>query len=112
VTGIPTSYRRIATVLALLCQGCFPASKESAVTDFSLPATDGVTFRLGDHVGREVVLLVFFATWSKPSRSALLHLQRLYEDARDPDAGQCTFKHPIVDGGARYCGPGASVICY
>jgi hypothetical protein len=24
----------------------------------------------------------------------------------DPDAGGCTFQHPLLDGGARFCAPG------
>lgn len=27
-------------------------------------------------------------------------------DGDSPDGGQCTFKHPLLDAGARYCGPG------
>lgn len=27
-------------------------------------------------------------------------------DAGNPDAPQCGFKHPLLDAGARYCGPG------
>lgn len=59
-----------------------PAESPSPVQEFSLYATDGTPVRLGDHLGRDVVLLAFFATWSKPSRAVLVHLEELHREKR------------------------------
>ena len=42
--------------------------------DFELPLRDGSTFHLLDHVGREVVILNFFATWCEPCRAEMPEL--------------------------------------
>lgn len=44
--------------------------------DFELTLRDGSAFRLADHVGREVVVLNFFATWCGPCRAEMPELQR------------------------------------
>src|SRR5207247_1009810 len=46
--------------------------------DFQLDALDGSTVRLGDHLGREVVLLDFWATFCEPCLAAMPHLDALY----------------------------------
>jgi len=45
--------------------------------DFELPLLGGGTFRLSDHVGKEVVVLNFFATWCEPCRAEIPELNRL-----------------------------------
>ena len=64
---------------------------------FELDLLDGTKFRLADHVGREVVLLNFFATWCEPCRTEMPELLRFQEqNAKQPfllvaiDAGEET----------------------
>jgi peroxiredoxin len=45
---------------------------------FELPTLEGETFRLADHVGREVVVLNFFATWCGPCREEMPELARFH----------------------------------
>jgi thiol-disulfide isomerase/thioredoxin len=44
--------------------------------DFEIKTLDGETFKLADHVGREVVILNFFTTWCGPCRAEMPELQR------------------------------------
>ncbi len=68
----------------LSCGGPQPASSVPAVApkavDFAARDLGGRTFRLSDHLGQRVILLVFWATWSKPSLSELTHLRRMYAE--------------------------------
>lgn len=43
-----------------------------------LPTIDGKRFKLSEHVGREVVILNFFATWCAPCRAEMPELERFY----------------------------------
>jgi len=53
---------------------------ERKAPDFTLALRDGSTFRLAEHIGRDVVVLNFFATWSVPARTALPELQRFADE--------------------------------
>jgi thiol-disulfide isomerase/thioredoxin len=46
---------------------------------FELDLLDGSKFRLADHIGREVILLNFFATWCEPCRAEMPELTRYQE---------------------------------
>ena len=82
-------------VLAAACGGlsCAPEGAAGAgattaadakaagmATDFAARDTDGRTFRLSDHLGKEVILLDFWATWCEPCLSEMPHLERIYEE--------------------------------
>ena len=43
--------------------------------DFELPMRGGGVFRLSEHIGREVIVLNFFATWCEPCREEMPELQ-------------------------------------
>lgn len=45
--------------------------------DFEVPTLEGERFRLSEHVGREVLILNFFATWCGPCREEMPELDRL-----------------------------------
>jgi len=54
-----------------------PAAWQGKVAaDFDLKTLGGESFRLADHVGREVVVLNFFATWCGPCRQEMPELAR------------------------------------
>ena len=46
--------------------------------DFELPALDGKNVRLSDHLGKDVVLIDFWATFCDPCLTAMPHLDELY----------------------------------
>ncbi len=52
-------------------------------TDFTLRDTDGKTVQLSDYLGKQVVLIDFWATWCVPCEAELPHLQQLYAANKD-----------------------------
>lgn len=57
-----------------------PASSPATTTapDFTARDVDGKTFRLSDHVGKEVVLLDFWSTYCEPCKAEFPHLRAMY----------------------------------
>jgi peroxiredoxin len=82
----------IAAALALLAAACpapsgrgpetAAAAGGSRVSDFSLFDLDGGEFRLSDHLGKEVIVMNFWATWCKPCQVEFPHLQKMWERGR------------------------------
>lgn len=78
----------VAALGLALALGCAPASGPAgdatralpadAAPDFELPALDGSVVRLSDHLGKDVVLLDFWATFCEPCLVAMPELDRLY----------------------------------
>ena len=69
--------------------------------DFELTLLDGSTFRLGDRIGRHVIILNFFATWCGPCRAEMPELER-YQKAHKDDGViligiDAEEKHTIVE---------------
>jgi peroxiredoxin len=56
--------------------GSLPAD---AAPDFELPSLDGGSVRLHDHLGKDVVLLDFWATFCQPCLVAMPELERLHD---------------------------------
>jgi peroxiredoxin len=54
-----------------------------AAGNFSLKDVDGNTHRLSDYLGRQVVVLSFFATWCEPCKIELMELRDYYREHRD-----------------------------
>jgi peroxiredoxin len=78
--------RGIASLLWLVTfcvGGCGGAQTGGPATgyapDFTLPDIAGRWVRLSDHLGKDVVLINFWATWCAPCASELPHLERLYQ---------------------------------
>src|SRR5271168_972943 len=62
-----------------------PAQSASAGTvapDFTAAGVDGKTFRLSDHLGKDVILLDFWSTYCEPCKAEFPHLRSLYDDGR------------------------------
>ncbi len=56
-----------------------PGGSSAELPDFTLDTIDGERFRLSDHVGKEVIVLSFWATWCMPCLAELPHLEELYQ---------------------------------
>ena len=89
---------RLATFAAVAsalvaCGAAAPAASSTPVSgalvttapDFTARDLDGKTFRLSDHLGREVVLLDFWSTFCEPCKAEFPHLRTMYE--RDKSRG-------------------------
>ncbi|MEZ4267189.1 MAG: TlpA disulfide reductase family protein [Myxococcota bacterium] len=53
--------------------------KVSASATFAVTDIDGRRFALADHLGRDVVLLSFWATFCEPCKTEMPYLQRMHE---------------------------------
>jgi len=74
-------------LILLGCSGGAASSAPSAASgaqlappDFELSTTDGKSERLSDHLGKEVVLLDFWATFCEPCLAGMPHLDALYRE--------------------------------
>jgi peroxiredoxin len=77
-----------AAALWLSCEGGAPRPAATSgggfaagtiAPDFTARDLDGKTFRLSDHLGKEVVLLDFWSTYCEPCRAEFPHLRALYD---------------------------------
>ena len=55
----------------------------SGLPDFELNSVAGDTVRLSEYLGRDVILMAFWATWCEPCKSELPHLDQLYRAHKD-----------------------------
>lgn len=77
---------------ALLATACAPGQAAGTATpsaaegarppDFELPTLDGRSVRLSDHLGKDVILMDFWATYCEPCLRAMPHLDALYKKHR------------------------------
>jgi peroxiredoxin len=79
---------RLSDLLAILAivafiSGCATSGTGQRARDFSLRDLDGQTVRLSDHLGKDVVLISFWATWCVPCLAELPHFDRIYREQRD-----------------------------
>lgn len=60
-----------------------PSSAGATPPDFQLETLTGETARLSDHLGKEVVLVDFWATFCEPCLASMPHLDALYKKYKD-----------------------------
>jgi peroxiredoxin len=83
--------RRLLLAASVMALGACSAPQERAQgeapgarpPDFELAALDGETVRLSEHLGSEVVLLDFWATFCKPCLKAMPELEGLWQKHRE-----------------------------
>lgn len=56
-----------------------PSDTNPRLPDFRLSTIDGDRFVLSEHVGKDVIVISFWATWCVPCLAELPHLSDLYE---------------------------------
>jgi len=83
--GVPLRRLGLALLLLVSCAGTGPdgrAAPQVAPPDFELSTVDGKSERLSAHLGKEVVLLDFWATFCEPCLAGMPHLDALYREHR------------------------------
>ena len=71
------------SILLILLILVLPLFSTPRLSDFSLETVDGKKFQLSDYLGRQVILINFFATWCVPCRAEMQEFQKLYEEYRE-----------------------------
>jgi peroxiredoxin len=62
--------------------GAKTTSGGGGASDFTTRDIDGKTVRLSDHLGKETILIDFWATYCEPCRAEFPHLQKIYEQQK------------------------------
>lgn len=75
-------FRKTAIILIILLVGISASAKPalkvgSPSPSFELPNLEGKTVSLSDYLGKKVIVLSFFASWSKSCQQEILFLQDL-----------------------------------
>ncbi len=81
-------YRCVALVAGMLASCATTAVSNQSQAAFNLPdfelnSVEGDPVRLSEYLGRDVVLLAFWATWCGPCKAELPHLDRIYRTNKE-----------------------------
>jgi peroxiredoxin len=60
-----------------------PAAGGGSVSDFTLNDVDGQAHSLSDYLGKNVILISFWATWCEPCKKEMDQLQTLFDAHKD-----------------------------
>ena len=71
----------IMMTIAILC--LTSVAPAASPPDFKLKDLEGDWFTLGDHLGKEVIYVTFWATWCVPCRREMPHLQKMADEFKD-----------------------------
>lgn len=63
--------------------GASSASKDARPPDFELDSLDGNSVELSNYLGKDVILIDFWATYCDPCLAAMPHLDKLYRKYKD-----------------------------
>lgn len=77
---------RFFLLLFLLLSSCGATTSTGTgarASDFTLRDVDGRTVHLSDYLGKNVVLINFWATWCAPCMGEMPHLERLYQTYKE-----------------------------
>lgn len=73
----------LALLTACATSGGTGGQANYEAADFTLNTVDGRTVSLSEHLGKDVVLINFWATWCTPCAYELPHLQALWDKHKD-----------------------------
>jgi cytochrome c biogenesis protein CcmG/thiol:disulfide interchange protein DsbE len=64
-------------LIPILLSFLIPAAYAADLPDFSLQDINGGQFRMREHIGKEIVIVTFWATWCTPCKQLLTRLEKM-----------------------------------
>ena len=70
-------------IIIFLCLAITPGIRAGGATNFKLTSIDNKKYQLKDVLGKQVVLVSFWALWCKPCRKELGEIEKIYQDYKE-----------------------------